>query len=57
MTTPDTDPEWTAALIEQRIAELSEADFDALVARTRPPKLNPKQRATDAIREYRGYRH
>ena len=49
--------EHSEQLIEQLIAELSEADFDALVARTRPPKLNPKQRATDAIREYRGYRH
>ena len=55
MTTSDADPEWTTALIEQRIAELSDTDFDALVARTRPPKLNLKERAADAIREYRGY--
>jgi hypothetical protein len=29
--------EWTDALIEQRIAEMSEAEFAALIARTRPP--------------------
>lgn len=33
----DQDPEYTNALIEQRIAELSPEEFDALVARTRPP--------------------
>jgi hypothetical protein len=29
--------EWTDALIEQRIAEMSDSEFDALIARTRPP--------------------
>jgi hypothetical protein len=29
--------EWTAALIEQRVAEMSEDEFAALIARTRPP--------------------
>jgi len=56
MPTPDADPEWTTALIEQRIAEMTPDQFDALVARTRAPKLNPKERAADAIREYRSYR-
>ena len=43
------------AALEQRVAELSDDEFDQLAARTRPPKLNRKQRAADAIREYRGY--
>ena len=40
----------TAKLIEQRIAELSDDDFAALVARTRPPSLDPiKQQAADML--------
>ncbi len=39
MTTPDPDPEWVAALIERTVAELSDDAFDALVARTRAPKV------------------
>lgn len=39
MTTPEPDPHWVAALIEQRITELTDEDFADLVARTRPPRV------------------
>jgi hypothetical protein len=39
MTAPDPDPEWVAALIEQKVAELDDDAFAALVARTRAPKV------------------
>jgi hypothetical protein len=32
------DSEWTTALVEQSIAEMSDQEFDALVIRTRAPK-------------------
>ena len=35
--------------LEQRIAELSDHDFDRLVARTRPPRVDP-QDITASIR-------
>ena len=37
MTTPTDDPDWLAALVEQRVAELDDENFNALVARTRAP--------------------
>lgn len=37
-------------LVEQRLAELSDDEFDALVARTRPPRLDPKEIAAAALR-------
>ncbi len=43
------------AALEQRIAELSDDEFDQLAARCRPPKLTAAQRAAEAIRQYRGY--
>ncbi len=42
--------DYTSALVEQRIAELSDEEFQALVERTRPPKLDPKEAATAALR-------
>jgi hypothetical protein len=39
MTAPDPDPEWVAALIEQKVAELDDDAFAALVARTRAPSV------------------
>jgi len=48
--------EYQKILVEQRIAELTDTEFDALVARTRPPKLTPQQAATEALRrEIRGH--
>lgn len=49
----------TAALppeIEQAIADMSEADFDMLIARTRPPEepTDPMERAARALRRSRG---
>ena len=53
---------FTDALLEQRLAELSDAEFDALVTRTRPPRLDPppekratgkQQAAVDALIDYR----
>ena len=51
---------FTDALLEQRLAELSDAEFDQMVARTRPPRLDPpetratgKQAAADALAAYR----
>lgn len=32
------DSEWTDALIEQRIAEMTDDEFAALIARTRAPQ-------------------
>lgn len=42
--------------LEQRLAELSEADFDALLARVRPPgeETDPMVRAARALRSSRG---
>ena len=49
--------EYTAKLIEQKIAELSDPDFDALVAKTRAPRLTPTEaaqtHAAQLIRDYR----
>jgi len=44
------------AEIEQQIAEMSEAEFDLLIARTRPPEepANPMERAAAALRRSRG---
>jgi hypothetical protein len=39
MTAPDPEPEWVAALIERTVAEMPDDVFDALVARTRAPKV------------------
>lgn len=49
---PDDDPEWTTALIEQRIAQMSDEQFDALVRATRPPRLTPKQAAAEKLQQY-----
>jgi hypothetical protein len=51
---------FTTALLEQHLAELSDEDFDDLVARTRPPRLpsdekprpDGKLTAADAVRVY-----
>lgn len=49
--------DYQKTLVEQRIAELTDSEFDALVARTRPPKLTPQQAAIEALRrEIRGHR-
>ena len=42
--------------VEQQLADMNEADFDALIARTRPPEesTDPKQRAVAALRRHRG---
>lgn len=40
----------TDAALEQRVAELSDEQFDALVARTRPPRLDAKEAAALALR-------
>ncbi len=49
--------EYLNLLIEQRIAELSDDEFDQLCAKTRPPRLNPveaaKIAAAEAFRTYR----
>jgi hypothetical protein len=49
--------EYTERLIEQKIAELSDNDFDALVAKTRAPRLTPTEaaqtHAAQLIRDYR----
>jgi len=37
--------DYTEQMIEQRIAELSDAEFDAMVARTRSPRLTKKDHA------------
>ena len=43
-------------LFEQQLAELDDVEFEEIVARTRPPRLNPQQRATEALRrEVRGH--
>ena len=42
--------------VEQQLADMSPEDFDALIARTRPPEesTDPKQRAVAALRRHRG---
>ncbi len=42
--------------IEQRLADMSPEDFDALIARTRPPEepIDPMARAAAALRRHRG---
>lgn len=42
--------------VEQRISEMTPEDFDALIARTRPPEepTDPKARAAAALRRHRG---
>ena len=40
--------------MEKKLAEMPDEDFAALMARTRPPKLDPKDRAQDVIRKYLG---
>ncbi len=51
-----TDDDYLSTLIEQRIAEMGDDEFDALVTRTRPPRLDPveaaKANATPALRNY-----
>ncbi|MBX7431124.1 hypothetical protein JDV09_03215 [Mycobacterium sp. Y57] len=37
MTEPD--PAWIAAAVEQHIAMMSDAEFDELITRTRPPSI------------------
>lgn len=36
----DIDPEYLTAAVEQRVADMSEAEFTALIARTRPPQAD-----------------
>jgi len=51
---------FTTALLEQRLAELTDEEFDDMVARTRPPRLlsdekprvDGKQATVDALRAY-----
>jgi hypothetical protein len=42
--------------VEQALADMDEAEFDALIARTRPPEepTDPKERAVAALRRHRG---
>lgn len=42
--------------VEQRLADLSTEDFNALVARVRPPEepADPRERAAQALRRSRG---
>ncbi len=42
--------------VEQRLADMDEAEFDALLARVRPPEesADPKARAVAALRRHRG---
>ena len=42
--------------VEQQLADMDEADFDALIARTRPPEepTDPRERAAAALRRHRG---
>ena len=44
-------------VVEQRLADMPEADFDALIARVRPPEepVDPKARATAALRREMGF--
>lgn len=42
--------------VEQRLADMSAEDFDALIARVRPPEepTDPMERAAKALRRSRG---
>jgi hypothetical protein len=42
--------------VEQQLADMNEADFDALLARVRPPEesTDPRERAAAALRRHRG---
>lgn len=47
MMLPPADSEFTEALVEQRVAEMSDQEFAALCQRTRPPEpptTNPRPR-------------
>ena len=52
----DLDDDYISTLIKQRVSEMSETEFDQLIAETRPPKLDLKQAAAEAVRAYRGHR-
>jgi hypothetical protein len=42
--------------VEQQLADMSTQDFDALIARVRPPEepADPMERAAQALRQMRG---
>ena len=42
---PGDGQDYIAALVEERIAKLSDTEFDVLCARTRPPKLDDQIKA------------
>lgn len=51
-----TDDNYVDALIRQKVAEMTDREVDALLAETRPPTLDPKETAAEAVRAYRGHR-
>jgi hypothetical protein len=48
----DDNTDYLAIALEQRLAELNDTEFDALVARTRPPKLSPQEAAAEKVNQY-----
>lgn len=44
--------DYIAALLEQRLADMDDASVAALLARTRPPRLSPKDAAAQKLRDY-----
>ena len=42
--------DYEETLIRQRVAEMSNDEFDQLIAETRPPRLDPKEAAAAALR-------
>ncbi len=50
----DDSSEWENAMIERRIAEMSDDDFRSLVSRTRPPEVPGVDRGAIAAAESEG---
>lgn len=44
------------AASKKAIASMTDTEFDELVAETRPPKIDAKIVATEALRAYLGYK-
>jgi len=46
--------EFIQDMMEKRLTEMTDAEFNDVVARTRAPKLDPKEQAANAIRGHLG---
>lgn len=47
------EPDYLEIALQQKLAELSDSEFDDLVSRTRPPRLTPQEAAARAEAAWR----